>query len=85
MKTGMYWPVNHMVAKKSESLQCSDCHTRNNSRLAGLTDFYLPGRDYSSAVDTTGKWLIVLTIIGILVHASIRIFSYAKLKTGVKK
>ena len=80
METEMYWPVNHMVASKENTLQCNSCHTRENSRLAKLTDFYMPGRDYSSLVDTGGKWLIILLIIGILLHAIIRIFSYGKIK-----
>ncbi len=77
IKTEMYWPVNHMVASKENSLSCNSCHTRENGRLAGLKDFYLPGRDYSSLVDTSGKWLIVLTIIGIFIHAFIR-FTYKR-------
>jgi octaheme c-type cytochrome (tetrathionate reductase family) len=81
MKTGMYWPVNHMVADKENSVQCNECHTRENSRLAGLTDFYLPGRDYSASIDNIGKWLIILTIIGILLHAAMRFLSYRKLKS----
>jgi len=85
IKTGMYWPLNHMVAGKEETVQCNECHTRTDSRLAGLNDFYLPGRDYSPLVDTVGQWLILLTIIGILIHAIIRIYYYRKLKTGIEK
>jgi octaheme c-type cytochrome (tetrathionate reductase family) len=82
IKTGMYWPVNHMVASKENTVQCSECHTQNNSRLAGLTDFYLPGRDYSPAVDWLGKWLLILTFAGIAVHASIRVISYMERKNN---
>lgn len=85
IKTGMYWPVNHMVSDKEHTLQCNECHTRNKSRLAGLTDFYLPGRDYSAPIDFAGKWLLILIMIGILIHALIRFFSYRKYKTGVTK
>lgn len=85
IKTEMYWPVNHMVASKENSVKCNECHTRENSRLAGLNDFYMPGRDYSSLVDSGGKWLIILIIIGLLIHASIRFYSYRKLKNGVSK
>ncbi|PKL88046.1 MAG: cytochrome C [Ignavibacteriae bacterium HGW-Ignavibacteriae-2] len=85
LKTEMYWPINHMVAAKENSVQCNECHTRNDSRLAGLNDFYLPGRDYSTVVDTGGKWLVILTIIGILIHAIIRFFSYRKLGKEVSK
>ena len=75
MKTEMYWPINHMVATKENTLQCNNCHTRENGRLAKLADFYMPGRDYSSIVDTGGKWLIILLILGILFHATLRIIS----------
>jgi len=78
IKTGMYWPINHMVADKDNVVECEECHTRNNSRLAGLTDFYLPGRDYSEPIDETGKWLLILTILGIFIHATIRVVSYKR-------
>ena len=43
--TEMTWPINHMVAPKERAVRCDQCHTRDGSRLAGLHDFYLPGRD----------------------------------------
>jgi octaheme c-type cytochrome (tetrathionate reductase family) len=82
IKTGMYWPVNHMVASKENTVQCSECHTRTNSRLAALTDFYLPGRDYSSPVDWLGKWILILTLTGIFLHAAMRIYSYLRRNTN---
>ena len=85
LKTEMYWPVNHMVASKENTLDCKSCHTRENSRLAGINDFYMPGRDYSSLVDTGGKWLIILMIIGILFHAIIRIIAARRIKKEVLK
>jgi hypothetical protein len=45
----------------------------------------MPGRDYSSIVDTGGKWLLILTLTGILIHASIRFLLWRKLKKEVKK
>ncbi len=74
IETEMYWPINHQVSPKEESLKCNDCHTRENSRLAGLTDFYMPGRDYSPIVDNLGIVVIILSLIGIIAHGSIRIF-----------
>lgn len=85
IKTEMYWPVNHMVASTENTLQCNNCHTRKDSRLAKLTDFYMPGRDYSSLVDTSGKWLIILTIVGIIIHGIIRFTFKRKLNTRGKK
>jgi octaheme c-type cytochrome (tetrathionate reductase family) len=78
IKTGMYWPVNHMVTDKEHTVQCDGCHTRTNSRLAALTDFYLPGRDRSDFIDWAGKWLLILTFMGIFLHASTRYIFYLR-------
>lgn len=75
-KTEMYWPLNHMVSKSEEALSCADCHNRDNSRLAGLNDFYMPGRDYNTSFDGLGRLLIILSILGVLVHATVRYISY---------
>jgi octaheme c-type cytochrome (tetrathionate reductase family) len=84
MRTEMYWPVNHMVSTKELTVQCNECHTRENSRLANLTDFYMPARDYSSVVETTGISIILLTIFGVFIHGAIRIFSSRKMKKEIK-
>ncbi|MFH1049546.1 MAG: tetrathionate reductase family octaheme c-type cytochrome [bacterium] len=84
IKTEMYWPINHMVAPKEEAVKCNECHTRNDSRLAGLKDFYMPGRDYSKAVETSGIMLILLSFIGVIVHGGIRIINSIKVKRGIK-
>ena len=85
VRTAMYWPVNHMVADKDESLTCEACHSREDSRLAGLTDFYLPGRDRSTLLDTLGNWLLLLTFLGVATHGTIRIISHFKRETEVRK
>ncbi len=74
METVMYWPINHMVSSAEESVKCEECHTRDNSRLAGLKDFYLPGRDRSKIVDIAGMWAIILTILGVGGHGLLRIY-----------
>jgi octaheme c-type cytochrome (tetrathionate reductase family) len=80
VSTVMFWPLNHMVSEKEKSLQCVDCHNRNG-RLKNLTGFYMPGRDYSSIIDTLGTLIILLSLVGIMVHAGIRIFvHYKKIK-----
>ena len=66
IQTEMYWPINHMVSSKSKSVKCVECHTRNDSRLASLKDFYMPGRDYSPFIDFSGKGILLLSIIGIV-------------------
>ncbi len=73
VETEMYWPLNHMVSPAEQSLTCKDCHTRNDGRLAKLTDFYLPGRDYYAGLDTFGFGVIILALIGVFVHGFLRI------------
>ncbi|MCZ7611624.1 MAG: tetrathionate reductase family octaheme c-type cytochrome [Ignavibacterium sp.] len=85
INTEMYWPVNHMVSVKENTLDCNGCHTRENSRLAGLNDFYMPGRDYSNIVEVGGVWMLILTLLGVLAHASVRIFVAVKSKKGGKR
>jgi len=81
IKTEMYWPINHMVAPKENALSCGDCHTRENGRLATVNDFYLLGRDRNIILDFIGKWLIIISIIIVIVHNTIRIYSaYRKKK-----
>ena len=72
IQTEMYWPVNHMVSSADEALNCTDCHTDNNSRLEGLDDFYMPARDKSDFVDFAGIGIIILSFAGIFVHSGIR-------------
>jgi octaheme c-type cytochrome (tetrathionate reductase family) len=75
VETEMYWPINHMVAPKEQSLACNACHTSTNSRLAGLTGFYLPGRDNNGTLDAIGRLSIIMAIIGIIVHGLARLLS----------
>ena len=73
VETEMYWPINHMVSTKDKSLDCVDCHVREGGRLAALNDFYLPGRDRNATIDLIGKLMLYLSIVGVLIHAIIRI------------
>lgn len=73
--TEMTWPINHMVSVKEKTVDCMECHTRNNGRLAGLTDFYMPGRDYNDYVDTIGTVMLWLTFAGIFAHGTLRLIS----------
>jgi octaheme c-type cytochrome (tetrathionate reductase family) len=76
--TEMFLPVNHMVSLASEALDCKDCHTREGSRLANLTDFYMPGRDYNAGIDTFGQLLIILSLLGVIMHGSVRFIIHRK-------
>jgi hypothetical protein len=72
-ETEMFWPINHMVSPKSKTVECSECHTRNDSRLAGLNDFYMPGRNYSAGIEKFGAAMILMTLAGVLVHGGARV------------
>lgn len=78
IETEMYWPLNHMVSKKTASLQCADCHTPKDGRLASLTGFYLPGRDRNDWLDLFGMLMIVGAVLGVFAHSGLRIYTYFK-------
>jgi octaheme c-type cytochrome (tetrathionate reductase family) len=80
VKTEMYWPINHMVAPKEEALSCEACHSRENSRLAGLNDFYMPGRDSNAGLDLVGKLLLFAALIGVFLHGTGRVVASIKNK-----
>lgn len=73
VETEMAWPVNHMVAPKEQAVACGECHTRDGSRLAGLTGFYLPGRDRNPWVDGAGRLAIGFSVAGVFLHGAARI------------
>ena len=82
VNTEMSWPINHMVAPKSQTVACVECHNRTNSRLAGLQDFYMPGRNSNGVIETIGFWAIIATLVGILVHAVARVSVWRKHAKG---
>jgi octaheme c-type cytochrome (tetrathionate reductase family) len=71
-ETEMVWPINHMVAPKAQAVSCAECHTRDGSRLAGLSDFYMPGRDRNRWVDGLGSLAIGFAVAGVGLHATAR-------------
>ena len=74
LETTMHWPLSHMIAPKEEALDCVSCHAAN-ARLAGLTGFYMPGRDRNSILDFIG-WLAVIGALGgVLLHGTIRLIA----------
>lgn len=83
--TEMYWPINHMVSPREQAVQCSECHTRNEGRLAKLGGFYLPGRDYNPTVDGLGTALILITLAVVMVHGGGRIITGRKHQADAQK
>jgi octaheme c-type cytochrome (tetrathionate reductase family) len=71
--TVMYWPINHMVSSKDKTLACVECHTPSQSRLAGLSGFYMPARDRSPVIERLGMVAIAGSFAGALLHAAARI------------
>lgn len=78
VQTEMSWPVNHMVSPAKQAVECTDCHVRNNGRLAGLSGFYLPGRDFSPMIETLGRIIIALTLLGVVAHGTARVLARRK-------
>lgn len=68
VETSYVFPTTHMVAPKTNVVQCYQCHTRNGSRLANLTGFYMPGRDTSKLIDFAGWALVFGSLGGVLIH-----------------
>ncbi|MBF0156695.1 MAG: tetrathionate reductase family octaheme c-type cytochrome [Magnetococcales bacterium] len=69
IEAAMFFPITHMVAPKEEALRCNDCHSRNG-RMAGLTGFYMPGRDSFPLLVFLGWSLVVATLVGVLLHGA---------------
>jgi hypothetical protein len=76
--TTYVFPITHMVAPKEKALACSECHSRQGSRLANLSGFYMPGRDQGKWLDTFG-WIAVLgALAGVVLHGVGRFFANGK-------
>lgn len=82
INTEFYLPVNHMVSQASQAVGCAECHTRTDGRLAQLTNFYMPGRDHNQLLDLAGRWLLIASAIGIVVHAILRIIASRRRQTA---
>ena len=78
IETEMFLPVSHMVSTSDKALQCNDCHTRHNGRLAGISGAYIPGQSRHAAIDHFGIFLLLMSLAGIVVHASARYYSHKK-------
>ncbi len=77
--TEMYWPITHMVAPKEDALACDSCHTdKTQSRVGSLEGFYMPARDHNNILDLLGWLAAAGSLLGVVVHSSLRIFGSKK-------
>jgi octaheme c-type cytochrome (tetrathionate reductase family) len=68
VQTTYVLPITHMVAPKENTLACTACHSRPDSRLANLGGFYMPGRNQGKWLDTFG-WIAVLgSLAAVILH-----------------
>jgi octaheme c-type cytochrome (tetrathionate reductase family) len=75
VETTYAFPITHMVAPGRNALNCTECHIRENSRLAGITGIYLPGRDKNPFFDTIGMVAVLGALIGVMLHGLGRFFT----------
>lgn len=85
VKTTYVFPTTHMVAPKDNVVSCSECHDRTESRVANLTGFYMPGRDYNHWINTIGWVLVLGSLVGVSLHGLGRIFSSSANGKGGKE
>ena len=79
--TEMYWPINHMVAPKRESLMCNDCHNAR-SRLAGMPGIYLFGHTKSADIEAVGLGLMALTLLVTVLHGGARLIAKLRYRSS---
>jgi len=77
VETEMYWPITHMVAPGEDSVHCDECHSPGG-RLTQVAGIYVPGQDRFPWVDTLGWLLAGLALLGVIIHAILRILSHKK-------
>jgi octaheme c-type cytochrome (tetrathionate reductase family) len=75
VETTYAFPITHMVAPAEKALECTACHIRENSRLAGITGVYLPGRDRFELLDTFGMIAVLGALAGVMLHGLGRFFT----------
>ncbi|MBU4318649.1 MAG: tetrathionate reductase family octaheme c-type cytochrome [Proteobacteria bacterium] len=85
VETTYAYPTTHMVAPKDQAVKCIECHTSNQSRMAGLDGFYMPGRDSFKLLDLGGWAMVIGSLIGVSLHALGRIFFSFRRKNASKE
>jgi hypothetical protein len=64
-----------MVAPAKNAVGCDECHNKNG-RMQDVEGIFIPGRDARVKMDMVGWGAALLTLIGVIVHAIIRVVSY---------
>jgi len=78
VQTTYVFPITHMVAPKEKALACTECHSRQGSRLANLGGFYMPGRDRNKWLDIF-SWIAVLGVLaGVVLRGAGRLLANGK-------
>jgi len=75
VETSYVFPITHMVAPREKVVSCTECHIKNNGRLANLAGFYMPGRDSLKALDLLGWILMFGSLAAVILHGFGRIFT----------
>ncbi|HOK37980.1 MAG: tetrathionate reductase family octaheme c-type cytochrome [Bacteroidales bacterium] len=84
INTKAYLPVSHMVSKSEDAVSCRECHNRNNSRLKNVPGVYIPATSYKKNINMAGTALMLLSLLGVLGHAALRIrASYKRKKLSI--
>ena len=84
IETNGYWPIKHMVAPSEDAVECVACHSRE-SRLAGLNDFYLIGRDSNPWVELFAVFAVFGGLFGVTGHSALRYITAYRRKSIMAK
>jgi hypothetical protein len=63
------------VAPKDKSVNCNECHTRNDGRMANIQGVYMPGRDGNKIVEILGWTAVIGSLAGVFLHGLGRVVS----------
>lgn len=75
VETRYMYPTTHMVAPKEDVVKCIECHSRKDSRMAGISGVFVPGRDRNKILNTLGLIFVFGTLGVVILHAIGRIIS----------
>jgi hypothetical protein len=77
VETAFAYPTTHMVAPKDQTVSCESCH-QQESRLANLGGFYMPGRDTVPWVEWLARLILVGSLVTVLGHGFWRLVSRSR-------